>query len=312
MSGRRQAVQTIRQPSSSALLIDSLDRYPLGYPFSVAGLISSSSWTTQKQNYVLNGYFNRLSLTQIQLFWNLPTIITGYNDKLEVIVGSTTYTIIVPQGFYNATQIANNLVTQLNAAGTGSTWTFTAINAPPALIILNSTLAFTIVVPTTSSSQMGRFYETAGIIPQTAVLSGAVYTMATPSLPTLLPTRFIDITSHYLTKFQRVKDASTLTTGDSQNILARVYAFSSYGDMSWPPVSSATSQTSPYTTTWTWEVPSTFVVFQDYTSPKNIAWSPDEAISNFDITILDEYGNQLPWSPQYGVEFQMTLLASET
>jgi hypothetical protein len=312
MKARRQEVQTIRHPSSSALLIDSLDRYSTGFPFNVNSLISSSQWTLQKPNYVLNGYFTRVALTQVQFFWNLPTIITGYNDQMQITTDGNTYTITLDQGFYNANQIADAIITELNALGTGTTFTAPAITAPPCSIIINGDDSFTIEQPSHSASRVGRFYQTAGFIPQSSVLVSGVHTIGTPAIATLLPTRFVDITSHYLTKFQRVKDASTLSSGDSQNILSRVYAFSGMSDTTWPPVTTTTLSTSPYTTTWNWDVPAPFVVVQDYTSPKNIAWSPDEAISNFDIVLLDEYGQILPWSPTTGVEYQITLLASET
>ena len=313
MQGRRQAVQTIRQPSSCALLIDSQDRYKDGFPTSPGGLISSSAWTLQKPYYVLNGYFNRLALTQVQLFWNLPTIIEGYNDQFEVIAGvaQQTYLVTLPQGWYNALQIGSTLVGLLNTAYPAGNFTF-ALTDPPGCIILSENTVFTIVVPSSSASRVGRFYQTAGIIPQVAVASAPGFLTGTVGVPTLLPTRFIDITSHYLTKFQRVKDASTLATGDSQNILSRIYAFSGMSDTTWPPVTSVTASTAPYTTTYKYGVPTSFVVVQDYTSPKNIAWNPDEAISNFDILLLDEYGQQLPWTSQIGVEYQITLLASET
>jgi len=208
-------------------------------------------------------------------------------------------------------QLGVALVSALNTA-TGATFDY-ALTPPPGCILLNCDTPFRIVIPQAAVSRSARFYQTFGFIPQlaTALISGD-YAASTLGIPTLLPTRYVDITSHYLTKFQRVKDASTLNTGDSQNILSRVYAFAGMSDTTWPPVTSVTASTSPYATTYTWNVPASFVVVQDYTSPKNIAWNPDEAVSNFDITLLDEYGTILPWTSQIGCEFQITLLASET
>lgn len=311
MQSRRQTAQTIRHPSSSALLLDSMDRYATGYPTSPSGVISSSSWTLQKPNYVLNGYFTRLALTQIQFFWNLPTIIQGYNDQFQITEGEDSYTITIDQGWYNANQLGYTITQQLNNAVPGANFTY-IITDPPGCIVLTNTTSFQIVAPSIPGSRVGRFLQTAGFIPQTSVLVGSTYTAETVGVPTLLPTRYVDITSHYLTKFQRVKDASTLATGDSQNILSRVYAFSGMSDSTWPPVTSTTAATAPYATTYTYGVPSSFVVVQDYTSPKNIAWNPDEAISNFDIMLLDEYGQMLPWTTQIGCEYQITFLASET
>ena len=311
MQGRRQAVQTIRLPSSSALLIDSMDRYATGFPTSPAGLISSSAWTLQKQYYVLSGYFNRIALTQVQFFWNLPTIITGYNDQFDIQYnGGVTYTAILPQGWYNANQIAATLVSLLNSAIPGATFSYLITDPPGCIELRNAAAPFTIIVPTSSATRTGRFYQTAGFIPQDSVVVSGTNVAQTLGAPTLLPTRYVDITSHYLTKFQRVKDASTLATGDTQNILSRIFAFSGMSDTTWPPVTVTFDNSG--NNVYTYGVPSTFVVVQDYTSPKNIAWNPDESISNFDILLLDEYGQQLPWTPQIGCEYQITLLASET
>jgi hypothetical protein len=47
-------------------------------------------------------------------------------------------------------------------------------------------------------------------------------------------------------------------------------------------------------------------------APKHMMWSPDEAISELDFRLYDEFGQLLPWSPLFNTEFQMTILASET
>jgi hypothetical protein len=317
MKARRAEVQTIRNPSACALLVDSLDRYTAGLPTNANTLISSSSWTTQKQNYILNGYFTRIALTQVQFFWNLPTIISGYNDQFTLTIENSLYTVTIPQGWYNANRLAQTLVNLINAIPeSGGAFDFT-LTAPPGCIVLHSGIfQFSIVDPLLLGpvpSPYARFLGTSGFIPQNSYSTddGNWY-IAYFGVPSLLPTRYIDITSHYLTKFQRVKDSSTLDTGDSQNILCRVFPFAGLADTTWPPVTTTISQTAPYDITYKWGVPSSFVVVQDYSSPKQIAWNPDEAISNFDILLQDEYGTVLPWSSSYGCEFDITLLCSET
>jgi hypothetical protein len=289
-----------------------MDRYRDGFPTSPGSLISSSSWTLQKKYYVLSGYFNRLALSQVQFFWNLPTIITGYNDQFDVQYNNgTIYSVILPQGWYNANQIGTAVVALLNAAIAGAAFSYVLSDLPGCIQLINTTATFTIMVPSLSASRTGRFYQTAGFIPQVATtIAVNNYKTETLGVPTLLPTRFVDITSHYLTKFQRVKDSSTLSTGDSQNILSRVYAFAGNTSSTWPPVTVTVDNSG--NNVYTYGVPTPVVVYHDYTSPKNIAWNPDESISNFDILLLDEYGQQLPWTSQIGCEYQITLLASET
>jgi hypothetical protein len=289
-----------------------MDRYITGYPTSAAGVLSSSQWTSQKQYYILNGYFNRIALTQVQFFWNLPTIITGYNDQIDIVYNDdTSYIVTLPQGWYNANQIGKAVVDLLNAVVPGAPFSYVLTDPPGCIQLRSNAKPFTIRVPESSVSRTARFYQTAGFIPQnsTAIAEDDNRT-ETLGVPTLLATRYVDITSHYLTKFQRVKDASTLATGDSQNILSRIYAFAGMTDTTWPPLTITLDEKGA--SVYTYGVPAPFVVVQDYSSPKNISWNPDEAVSNFDITLLDEYGTILPWTTQIGCEYQITLLASET
>jgi hypothetical protein len=63
-------------------------------------------------------------------------------------------------------------------------------------------------------------------------------------------------------------------------------------------------------------------------TPKHMKWSPDQTIVDFDIRVVDEFGDLVPWdltiplqtnnvgpqiqiSPQF-FEFQLTVLCSET
>ena len=107
--------QTVRPPMTSELHLDSLDRY-LPRQFKsyqdtvspVAGLnmpatdqilakvagpiwqpITSSSTNNcliQTSRNLLYGYFSRVAITQFNINYNVPTVVTGYNDKMVVIV----------------------------------------------------------------------------------------------------------------------------------------------------------------------------------------------------------------------------------
>ena len=223
MLSRRENVQTIRSPAFSSLLIDSMDRYKDGYPTGTDTVSSSSKWILQAHNYVLNGYFTRLSLTQVQLFFNLPTVITGYNDQINFSkYGSsppytrTKYTATIAQGFYNPQQLAFAVPTAMNTAvGSGYFTVPAGLVKPSGNLSLIGTAAFTIDIASTPASPAGRFYQTSGLIPSPVFVAPGTST-GSYGIPTLLATRFIDITSSYLTKFQRVKDASTLPSGSTR------------------------------------------------------------------------------------------------
>jgi hypothetical protein len=121
----------------------------------------------------------------------------------------------------------------------------------------------------------------------------------------MLATRYIDLRSQILTKNQRVKDTTTLPSQISSDIIARIY-----------PVAPNTKNfvTDVSGILHAGEQP--FIICIDYNNPKYINWSPSEALPNFDLTLLDENGEILPWSKTAGrsfsCEYQLTMLASET
>ena len=309
MLARQNAVQTIRQPSYTALLVDSMDRYPNGYPDDVTTQTSSSEWTLQAAQYVLNGYFTRLSLTQIQFFWNLPTIIVGYNNNYGMFYGGGLgfLPISIPTGWYSPATLATTILAwSTGTFGPPLTGLTCVANPITGVLTFGYTEEFYILTPTLASAQVtsrpcpsiqyARSYQTAGIIPGQAVpVEGGTYAL-TGTLPTMLATRFINLESKYLTKHQRVKDSSTLLSGQSTNILCRINAFAPSTRTPWPPSSAETP----------------FVVSIEYSTAKLINWSPDEIVSNFDVSLTDEYGLLVPWAPDYGCEYNFTLIASET
>ena len=308
MHARQSNVQTIRQPSYTALLVDSMDRYPNGYPDDVNMQTTSSEWSLQSSQYVLNGYFTRLSLTQIQFFWNLPTCISGYNNKWGFNFSDIGFLpISIPTGWYSPATMAQAILDWSTGTPGPPLTGFTCVaDSVTGILTFGYTSDFTLLTPTAASAQAtsrtisaniyARTYQTSGAIPGVAVaVEGGTYAL-TGTLPTMLATRFINLESKYLTKHQRVKDSSTLLSGQSTNILCRINAFAPSTRTAWPPLVAETP----------------FVISLDFATTKLINWSPDEIVSNFDVSLTDEYGNLVPWAPAYGCEYNFTLIASET
>jgi len=114
--------------------------------------------------------------------------------------------------------------------------------------------------------------------------------------------------SSYISKFQDVKDSSTSQIYNWQNKIARIYAVPPSNRVEISP--NAGPSANPY------------ILTIDYATPKQIMWSPDEALNNFTIELRDEDGEYLPYVtpqlspgptiPAYGCEYALTLLASET
>lgn len=292
-----------RPPSYAELLVDSMDRYYTSFPLTQLGISSSSHWQTQFSQNVLYGYFTRLAITQIQFFWNLPTIITGYNDTFDYMISggiSSGGSVTIPQGYYTTATLASAIQTAINAQSPSDAirCTYDTLNGAFSLTSLN---AATNIAPNAVASNVNsktRFLSTVGFINTGSLALAKPYIGTTP---TMYATRFVDIASAYLTKYQRVKDNTTLKSPTISNIIARVYATA-------PNTRTTFEDASPQGST-------PFVVCIDYNTPKYIKWSPEEALGNFDLTLYDEFGSVLPFdlkNYRYGCEYQLTILASET
>jgi hypothetical protein len=104
-NGLAAPAQTMRQPQTTELHLDSLDRYNpkelvtsltfQNFPNSQAVargagpiLLNASQSGTQcvisPGRAMAYGYFSRVALTQMYLSWQVPTIVTGVNDSLLV------------------------------------------------------------------------------------------------------------------------------------------------------------------------------------------------------------------------------------
>lgn len=301
----------IRQPAAAQFLIDSLDRYKLGFPLTGTDSTTSSNWRTNLPSYVLNGYFTRLAVTQIQFQYNLPNMLEGYNNDLYIFDGTDYYLVTIPQGFYTPTELATAFELALNTdaptiGAVTANWEVSFVNG---VFLIAADAVFYIVNPVESNNQgpeasattyakalitLGLLNTDTGAILNPTASKYELY----GSVPTMLATRFIDIHSSYITKFQDVKDSSTSQTLIYNSQIARIYpaALNTRIDIS----PDAGPCANPY------------ILCIDYNTPKQIRWNPSEALANFDIQLRDEFGDLVPWSTQYGCEYLLTCLASET
>jgi hypothetical protein len=300
---------TIRQPAYAEILVDSMDRYKQGSTSFIDPIpTTSSSWRTNLPQYVLNGYFTRLAITQVQFAWNLPTIITGYNDKFILIdsnVGDVTITL--PQGYYTPNVMATTLQALIRLATTDND--YSVVFAEGSFVISN-TNAGTECCPQggdfSSPDENERIYarclHTLGFQLVQSATFNDTFNPYVGTTPTMLATRYIDILSSYISKFQDVKDSSTQTGLLFNNKIARIYAVPPSNRIEIAP--DAGPSANP------------FVMTIDYATPKMIMWNPDEALSNFDIQLRDENGDLVPFlingNVGYGCEYAFTMLASES
>jgi len=316
----------IRQVAQAELVISSLDRFhdkPGGAtPYtqqattqllgSIVGAYSpANSFTVSVPRNLLYGYFHRLTPTQIQIQYRLPTVLAGYNDKFILAKNGSAGTvdiITIPAGYYTPASLGTALQVAIRAspAGTaGYTVNFTTLTGG-FLFATNTADTTSLIIPnfppnvsTEAQAQvylkaaklLGAGKEAYGIQSESSNVINPQTSFNTYS-PSFVVTDWIDIVSHKLCKFKRVKDNASTDAG-LQDVIARVYL---------NPPNTRNPSTNPVT-------PVNLTV--DFYTPNSCRWSPEEALQDIDFELYDCYGNLLPWTTSYNTEFQLTLLASE-
>jgi hypothetical protein len=285
----------IRQPAYAQLLVDSEDRQA-GQPV--------NNFTIYRNQALLYGYFFRLAITQIQFHWDFPTIVGRVNDTFSITDTTLgiTYAATITPGYYNPTTLA--AAVQEAILGSADFATYTCVYYPltnSLRIDSNNTNTFTFVSYTTFPAESPNYTlyrntaRTIGIPLQGNFPAPSQFL----AVPQLIYTQYVDIISRTLTKFQRVKDTDTSNQNPKSFIVARLYLC--------PP------NTLIETTATTGLGSHPFFICTDYNSPKYIKWSPDEALSEIDLQVVDENGNELYWDPDNANwSYEFTLLASET
>ena len=339
--------KAFRYPQSAELHVNSLDRYN-STPTASQTLIQLSSDLSVpvgSYNYsatdcviqapgrsMLYGYFNRIAITEMQLFVRVPTIISGVNDQFVLSVSLTgaspfeEQTFTVPPGYYTPSLLAVALQTLIRANATilttAGSFTVTAPTTPatiPASGAIQTGFNFSTATSDTiefapppagstraTQLRIWKFYRLIGtnflsfqgtpaFIPTT--------TIATFS-PNFLPTDYIDVVSKALTNYKDVKDSNTNEQAP-QGVLARIYLTDN-------AVNAASTTTSYSDPNAVGGAPFSFT--KKWSNPNWSQWSPNQAINQLDFKLLDMWGDTLYWTNQTScanTEWQMTLVASE-
>jgi hypothetical protein len=320
----------IRPPATAVMTIDSRDRVKIdpatGYRVDTTGPYEIY---INKQQTLMNGYFTRIAMSEINMQWNIPNVIGNGLQKNNTLlleeaaapgvgVSTGSYLIEITQGFYTPKELADSIQTLLNTVGVfgGGSWrcewlensnTFT-------LAEISGTIYFRIKPQNIGAADdlcnlMGFSYP-----PQEFAES------IDGSFASMQYTPYFDVVSSNLTKKQNVRDNSTsFTTG--LNLLCRVY-------LSEPGVNLTRDRTDPAT-------PQLadcsiigcrpFVLYREYSTPKQIYWDTKEFINVIDLRLIDYKGNTLYARNQAGytaatsfgfcgdaAQYQLTLQVTET
>jgi hypothetical protein len=315
------------QPFSNVLLGEYLSQGPYANDFSITA-----------PSALINGYIEKIIVSQIQLQYNVPTVIPYLNDTLPVYYESGIGTglwlfkkVEFPYGFYTPQALAAIVETQL------------AFDIPAMIpwtvgyfgdtgldqgfkITTGSERRFYLGSP----AQLRGFGDltepeiTAAL--KTYRMFGYSQFNSEPSLfqlswntPQLLYTPFIDIYSDALTNYQALKDTDS-SVSRRKGLVARLY-------LSGVGAPQVTNRSYIDQTTGNTVLPSDslgaypFTLTFDLNSPKVINWTKDTAVNSLDFQVRDCYGDLLfsvvpPLSPgnpveQWNSEFQITLLCIE-
>ena len=339
--------RAFRYPQSAELHVSSLDRYNSTPTVSQPLVQLSSDLLQQAGSYnysatdcviqapgrsMLYGYFNRVAISEMQMFIRIPTIILGINDQFVLsasLTGASPYvsqTFTVPPGFYTPTLLAVALQTLIRGTATilttANSFLVTAPTTPATVPVSGAiqtgfnfssgttdTLKFAAPVggsTVANQFRVWKFYRLVGTNYLSFVGTPAAIpttTIATFS-PNFLPTDYIDVVSKALTNYKDVKDSNTNEQAP-QGVLARIYLT----DNAVNAASTTTSFSDPNAVGG-----APFAFTKKWSNPNWSQWSPNQAINQLDFKLLDMWGDTLYWTNQTScanTEWQMTLIASE-
>jgi len=319
----RQATQTIRQPSSAILAIDSEDRYK-DYIDADANPTSPYDFTITKAQNLLAGFFTRLGVTEVVFPWAIPNVNAKTNRMLYTyqIGAAPPVTNVLTSagiGFYKPAELAARIQADISAVvGVPFSFTYGGGGASPfgnrvALPFFQynigpgNTISFTPMTPDSAE------YPYPATTKQLFDLLG--FTTAGNSQPLQLgageftycqATKYVDIVCQQLTNNQAVKDS--MSQPIVRDTLCRIYIADSTGTNQ-STISPADPLFCPVGC-----APTT--LYRNFTVPKMIQWTPNQNIPGYlRFEIYDDGGSPLSSSlniPTFGtMDWQMTLLVSE-
>ena len=298
LSGR-DVGQTIRMPSTALLTIDSEDRFKdyEAKRASIPGGYNNSpyNFVIQKNETLMNGFLYRIGVSEVVFPWTIPNI----NNKTDSIIvswsgGSSpagTQVITLPNGFYRPSQIASelqslirpiigdNLFTMLY--GLSNYPTFDYSTSDGSLISFRplpyNTTSATSATPYPFGPQTKQLFDLLGFSSVNSELATTGFGRNT----LCQAIRYVDIVSAQITNQQSLKDQMSQTVardtlcrvylgGDNQNVI-------SPSDPSFCPVGCAP-----------------FIIYRNFTNPKNIQWLPNQGVPGFlSFQVYDDTGDLL-------------------
>lgn len=277
---------TIRQPSTANLMIDSDDRNEVIYP-------SPFDFQIYRPTSIMNGFFTRIGTTEVVMDWFEPNISEKLgNSSLQIDlsgIAPNTYSGILTfdiSGNYTEAQLINLVVDLLNANQILTGMTFVIVQNPTAFGSTDGWIRF----GNTPLRQQAGFWNNEGYMPY--------FKSIIPKNPDLRPYKYVDIVSDNLTYCQKLKDNSTADI--QRDVLCRWY-------FDFDEQNILDSLGFPV---FMGSIP--FCIRRLYNPPKQINWDSSMPIGNINFSVYDPQGNIVYYDASYSKSsWRMTLQLSE-
>jgi hypothetical protein len=313
---------TIRTPENAFLLIDSLDRYTLDKSgeYVIGDGIDPNNILINHQKLMGLGQVKRFYVSDISFPWVTPNV----NERNNVImvkdqVTNKYYYRIINEGFYTPQELATQINIDLSGQD-GNGWidattnlVDSSWNQPWNCTVGPKTLRFFLesdpngnswepVISAETMTQVlqkkynSNLYDVMNFSFQ--FTNNGVNDKETEwfgGIPSMAYTKYIDICSKTLTKYQNLKD--TLTQQNYNDVVYRLYLDSELG----APLSNSTLFASRPCVS----------LYRQIKNPKYILWNPNEMLNSIDIQLRDDKGDLLyipepEWESNYLITMQMS------
>jgi hypothetical protein len=327
---RNEQTLTMRPAHGALFLVNSDDRYQLDVNNTInnQNAINPNNFQINRQKLFGAGPIKRYALTEINFPWTTPNVNVNNNKLLmylTVVGGAGPVPVYVPiliEAFYTPTSLASALQSQLNdGSATGgfynfidnshfgnggvtdwtvvfnqTTQTFTIAEPSNTLIfsvlVNNENLQYFSPMPAKTLNELMGF-DYGGTQP---VLSGS----QTSGIPNMAYTRYIDIVSQTLSKYQATKDAQT-----QYNYADVIYRLYLDNNISLNGVNGTNLNVTNY-----FGCAPCININKQIQNPKFIEWTGDEYLNNIDIKLYDDNGQPLyiptkNWSSNFLLTFLM-------
>jgi len=271
--------------TQSYMIIRSEDRDKVNYP-------SPARFTiTPKEHAFANNGIKSIEGESFQMLYMIPNI-NARNNVMVFDDGATSYPITVPEGYYTYVDLGEEIQTQINAViGVGHVFKW-----DPVL------LKFTLQAP--AALKVTKF---PGLKRDLAAVVGFAYDQPLSvsiigGFADINYTRDIYVTTNRLHRNKRTQDQASEGVITDVLMIVPLFTEADYWDI-------FNRKTTAYDT-----LLKPRNLFHMPTLRKEVNFNPDESISNIDILLLDDQGEELynPYSenPDFSYQFRLTVMAN--